>query len=88
MKDTFLRFIFLALCFYASASFAAGERSNSIPKDYTTRMDQTSVVEIAKRAALAEGVKLELERYQVEDIWFEFWGPDLDRLLRQIEASL
>src|SRR5687767_9172990 len=70
MAIKLLRFITLALCCYPLTLLAADERSKSIPEDCTTRMEQSSVIEIAKRAALSKGV--ELERYDLRDLSFEF----------------
>src|SRR5687768_9587268 len=61
----------LILAFFRPAFLAAEERTDAVPEECSTiRMDQSSVIEIARRAALSKEV--DLNRYELRDVSFEF----------------
>jgi hypothetical protein len=61
----------IALSFYPNTFMAAEDRTVSVPDECTIRMDQASVVELARRAALSREV--DLNRYELRDVSFEFF---------------
>jgi hypothetical protein len=62
--------LILTPCFYPSPLVAEQEKTDTPVERCTIRMDYSSVIQVAKRAAEAQGVTLKF--YKVEDVSFEF----------------
>ena len=70
MKNSFLGFLVLILCFSSAAFSAGNDEFDAVPEECTIRMDQASVVEVARRVARSKDI--DLDRYELPDVSFEF----------------